>query len=171
MAVAGRHRERPRQQRHIRSSHVYPSHGHDARRGRPTRPAHGRGSAIAAALRQPHRRRRPHRAAGLDAGGLPADAGAPDQPARAQRDRRHAARGQLDLARADPQAQGHPDRQGAGRGRPRPLPVLGRRNPRHQPRPAARRPAFRQGQVQLDLQLPDPDLGRRRRHRLAGRRR
>ena len=29
----------------------------------------------------------------------------------------------------------------------------------------------RQGQVQLDLQLPDADLGRHRRHRLAGRRR
>jgi hypothetical protein len=31
--------------------------------------------------------------------------------------------------------------------------------------------ALGQGQVQLDLQLPDADLGRRRRHRLAGRRR
>jgi ring-1,2-phenylacetyl-CoA epoxidase subunit PaaA len=31
-------------------------------------------------------------------------------------------------ARAHPQAQGHPDRQGAGRGRPRPLPVLRRRD-------------------------------------------
>ncbi len=40
-----------------------------------------------------------------------------------------------------------------------------------QPRSADRRAAHRQGQVQLDLQLPDAHLGRYRRHRLAGRRR
>ena len=51
-----------------------------------------------------------------DAGGLPQDADPPDLAARALRDRRHAARGQLDHARADAQAQGDPDGQGAGRG-------------------------------------------------------
>ena len=39
------------------------------------------------------------------------------------------------------------------------------------PRPDARRAAHRQGQVQLDLQLPDADLGRHGHDRLAGRRR
>ena len=55
------------------------------------------------------------------------------------RDRRHAARGQLDHPRADAQAQGHPARQGAGRRRPRPLPLLGRRDAGHVARPAGRR--------------------------------
>ena len=58
----------------------------------------GRGDAARGALRRPHRRRRLHRGQGLDARALPQDAGAADQPARAFRDRRHAARGQLDHA-------------------------------------------------------------------------
>ena len=69
------------------------------------------------------------------------------------------------------QAQGDPAGQGAGRGRPRPLPLRRRRDPRRQPRRAGRPAARRPAEVQLDLQLPDPDLGRRRRDRLAGGRR
>ena len=87
------------------------------------------------------------------------------------RDRRHAARGQLDHARAHAQAQGDPAGQGAGRRRPRPVPVCRGRDAGHQPRPDGRCAAHRQGQVQLDLQLPHADLGRHRHHRLAGRRR
>ena len=117
------------------------------------------------------RTRRVHRAEGLDARGVPQDAGAADLAARALRDRRHAAGGQLDHPRADAEAQGHPARQGAGRGRPRPLSVRGRRDPRRVARRADRGAARRQGQVLVDLQLPDADLGRHRRHRLAGRRR
>ena len=127
--------------------------------------------ALQAKFDAAHRRRRLHRGQGLDARALPQDAGAPDQPARALGDRRHAARGQLDHARADPEAKGDPARQGAGRGRPRPLPLRCRRDPRHLARPALRRAAFRQGQVQLDLQLPDAQLGRHGHDRLARRRR
>ena len=47
----------------------------------------------------------------------------------------------------------------------------GGRDARRQPRPAAGALHERQGEVQLDLQLPDADLGRCRRDRLAGRRR
>ena len=61
--------------------------------------------------------------------------------------------------------------QGAGRGRPRALPLLRRRDARRRPRRAARPAARRPAEVLLDLQLPDADLGRRRRDRLAGRRR
>ena len=73
--------------------------------------------------------------------------------------------------RADAQAQGDPAGQGAGRSRPRPLPLRGGRDAGHLARPDDRRAAQRQGQVQLDLQLPDADLGRHGRDRLAGRRR
>ena len=73
--------------------------------------------------------------------------------------------------RAVAQAQGDPDGQGAGRRRPRPLSLRGRGNARRVARPAGRRPARRQGQVLVDLQLPDADVGRHRRDRLAGRRR
>ena len=48
--------------------------------------------------------------------GLSPDADPADQPACAQRDRRHASRGQLDHSRAVTAAQGDPARQGAGRG-------------------------------------------------------
>ena len=123
------------------------------------------------AFQAAHRRRRQDRAEGLDARGLSQDADPPDLAARAFRDRRHAARGQLDHARADAEAQGDPDGQGAGRGRPRPLPLCGGGDARRLARPARRRPALGQGQVLEHLQLPDADLGRHRRDRLAGRRR
>ena len=82
------------------------------------------------AVRGDHRAARPHRAARLDAGGLPQDADPPGRPARALRDHRHAARGQLDHARALAAPQGDPAGQGAGRGRPRALPLLRLRDPR-----------------------------------------
>ena len=103
--------------------------------------------------------------------GLPQDPAAPDLAARALRDHRHAAGGQLDLPRPEPQAQGHPDGQGPGRGRPRPVPVLRRRDPRPAARPDDAGPDRRQGQVLLHLQLPGPDLGGHGRDRLARRRR
>ena len=65
---------------------------------------------------------------------LPQDADPPDLAARALRDHRDAAGGQLDHPGAEPQAQGDPDGQGAGRGRPRALPLLRRPDPRHHPR-------------------------------------
>ena len=85
-------------------------------------------------LRPARRRRRADRAARLDARGLPQDADPPDRPARALRDHRHAAGGQLDHPRPEPAPQGDPDGQGAGRGRPRSLPVRRGRDPRRRPR-------------------------------------
>ena len=54
---------------------------------------------------------------------------------------------------------------------PRPLPVRRGRDARRRPRRPARHAAQRQAEVLLDLQLPDADLGRHGRDRLAGRRR
>ena len=112
-----------------------------------------------------------HRAARLDARRVPQDADPPDLAARALRDHRHAARVQLDHARAEPQAQGDPDGQGAGRGRPRALPLLGGADPRHLARGDDAAAHRRQGALLVDLQLHDPDLGRHGRDRLARRRR
>ena len=87
--------ERPeRNNRHVHASHGHDGQGRRRQEGRALR----RGNAARAALRRAHRRRRLHRGQGLDARALPQDAGAADQPARAFRDRRHAARGQLDHA-------------------------------------------------------------------------
>ena len=71
----------------------------------------------------------------------------------------------------EPAPQGDPDGQGAGRGRPRALPLRRRRDPGRRPRRPARQAPHRPAEVLLDLQLPDADLGRRRRDRLARRRR
>ena len=131
----------------------------------------GRDVAGGAGVPGAHRRRRQDRAEGLDAGGLPQDAGPADLAARAFGDRRHAARGQLDHARAVAEAQGDPDGQGAGRGRPRALPLLGGGDARRVARPDGRRSARRPRQVLVDLQLPDAHLGRHRHDRLARRRR
>ena len=102
---------------------------------------------------------------------LPQDDGPADRAARALGDHRHAAGGQLDHPGAVAAAQGDPAGQGAGRGRARPVPLLGRRDARRRPgrphRDADQRPA----EVLVDLQLPDADARRRRRDRLAGRRR
>ncbi len=70
-----------------------------------------------------------------------------------------------------PLAKVHPDRESAGRGRTRRVSVQRGGDPRREPRSAHRPVALRQGQVLEHLQLSDPDLGGRRRHRLAGRRR
>ena len=119
-----------------------------------------------------HDRRGPaDRAAGLDARRLPQDADPADRPARALRDHRHAAGGQLDPPRAVPAPQGDPAGQGAGRGRARPVPLRRGRDPRRRPRGAHREADRRPAEVLVDLQLPDADLRRRRRDRLAGRRR
>ena len=70
-----------------------------------------------------------------------------------------------------PVAKVHSDREGAGRGRPRRLSLQRGRDPGREPRSAGRATAVRQGEVLEHLQLSDADLGGRRRHRLAGRRR
>ena len=118
-----------------------------------------------------HRAQRPDRAARLDARGLPQDAGPADRPARALRDHRHAAGGQLDHPGAVAAPQGDPAREGAGRGRPRALPLLGHRDARRLPRRAHRDAHRGPAEVLLDLQLPDAVVRRRRHHRLARRRR
>ena len=122
-------------------------------------------------VRADDREARPHRAARLDAGEVPRHARPPDRPARALRDHRHAARGQLDHPGPEPAAQGDPAGQGAGRGRPRALPLLRLRDARRQPCRAHRQAHRGQAEVLLDLQLPDAVVRRRRHHRLAGRRR
>src|SRR5438477_3561394 len=74
------------------------------------------GGDVAGRARVPgaHRCRHQDRAQGLDAGGVSQDAYPADLAARALGDRRHAARGQLDHARAELEAQGDPDGQGSG---------------------------------------------------------
>ncbi len=152
---------------------------HPARPGRdcqsperaPGRSRHRPGRRAPRGLLAGARRRRPGGAARRDARGLPQDADPADRPARALRDHRDAARGQLDQPCAQPAPQGDPDGQGAGRGRARALPLRRRRDPRRRPGGAARPAPLRAAEVLLDLQLPDPDLGRHRRHRLARRRR
>ena len=138
--------------------------------GRRSRPDRGRRAAPPRVRR--HRRGGPsHRAARLDARGLPQDPDPPDRPARALRDHRDAARGLVDHPRAVAAAQGDPAGEGAGRGRARDVPLRRGGDPRRRPR-RAHRPAHRgPAEVLVDLQLPGPHLRRRRRHRLAGRRR
>ena len=137
-----------------------PSHDDRPRRGR-----------AAAAVRRGDRAQRPDRAARLDARGLPEDAGPAGRAARALRDHRHAAGGQLDHPGAVAAPQGDPAGQGAGRGRARALPLLRDRDARRLPRRADRDAHRGPAEVLLDLQLPDAVLRRRRHDRLAGRRR
>ena len=122
------------------------------------------------AVRRDHRPQRPDRAARLDAGEVPQDPRPPGRPARPLRDHRHAARGQLDHPRALAAPQGDPAGEGAGRGRPRALPLLRVRDARRLAARADRDAHRGQAEVLLDLQLPDPVVRRRRHHRLAGRR-
>ena len=129
------------------------------------------GDDAAAALRRDHRARLAHRAARLDARRLPPHPRAPDRPARPLRDHRHAARGSVARQRAVAASQGRAHRQGAGRGRPRALPLLRHRDARRRPRRPHRRAHHVAAEVLLDLQLPDPQLHRRRHDRLARRRR
>ena len=91
--------------------------------------------------------------------------------ARQQRADGRPARARVDHARADAPPEAGPDRQGPGRGRPRPAALPRRRGPRQAARGDVRRPARRQDEVPQRLPLPDAELGRRRDHRLARRRR
>ncbi|CAA9322001.1 MAG: 1,2-phenylacetyl-CoA epoxidase, subunit A, partial [uncultured Gemmatimonadaceae bacterium] len=118
-----------------------------------------------------HRRRRPDRAAGVDARGVPQDARAADLAARALRDRRDAPRGELGDARPHPRAEGDPPRQGAGRGGARALPVQRGRDAGRVARRAHRAAQHGEGQVLEHLQLPHAHLGRHGDDRLAGGRR
>src|SRR5256714_3460557 len=77
----------------------------------------------------------------------------------------------MDPARANAPAEAGPDREGAGRGRPRTADLPRRRGPGQAARAVPRGPDQRQVQVPQRLPLPDKDLGRCRRDRLARRRR
>ena len=118
------------------------------------------------------RGQRPDRAARLDARELPQDAGPPDRPARALRDHRHAARGQLDHPRARRCAA---RRSCWPRCRTRPATACTSTPPARRSAPTARELTEKlhrgPAEVLLDLQLPDAVLRRRRHHRLARRRR
>ena len=102
---------------------------------------------------------------------LPQDPDPPDRPARALRDHRHAAGGQLDHPCAQPAPQGDPDGQGAGRGRSRSVPVRGGRDAGCDREELLELLHDRQAEVLQHLQLPDADLGRHGRDRLVGGRR
>ena len=128
-----------------------------------------RGRRARRAVPGAHRRRGAHRAERLDARGLSQDADPADLAARAFRNRRHAAGRQLDHPRAVAAPQGGAAGQGAGRMRPRALSLRRGRNARRLARGTGRPDAGRQGQIFLDLQLSDADLGGYRRDRLAGR--
>ena len=143
----------------------------DGRDRRPQGAGRRRDVARGASVPGACRRRCQGGAEGLDAGGVSQDARAADPAACALGDRRDVARGQLGDARADAQAQGHPDGQDPGRGGARPLPLLGGRDAGRLARRSGARPARRQGQVFVDLQLSHADLGRHRCDRLARRRR
>ena len=79
-----------------------------AQEAKPARPMRQRRRGGARSrVRGAHRSGRIHRGQGLDARALPQDAGAPDQPACAFRDRWHAAGGQLDQ-RARPRSSARP---------------------------------------------------------------
>ena len=123
------------------------------------------------AVRGARRRRRQGRGDRLDARRVPDRRPALRRDARQQRADGRPARARVADARADPPPQARADRQGPGRGRPRPAAVPGRRGPRQAARGDVRRPARRQDQVPQRLPLPDGRLGRRRDDRLAGRRR
>ena len=91
--------------------------------------------------------------------------------AREQRADGRAARARVDPEGADAAAEARADREGAGRGRPRAADLPDRRGSRQAARRDVRRPALGQGEVPQRLPLPDEDVGRRRRDRLARRRR
>ena len=116
------------------------------------------------------RRRRPGRDGRPDARGLPQGADQVHRDARELGAHGRPARARVDPARADAPAEARPHREGAGRGRPRPAHLPRRRGPRQAARGLLRGPDRRQDQVPQRLPLPDEDLGRRRRHRLARRR-
>jgi hypothetical protein len=106
----------------------------------------------------PDRRRGEDRAQGLDAGGLPPHPDSTDLAARPLRDRRHAARGQLDHARASLRRKAillAKVQDEAGHGLYLYAPP--RRSARA--RESWSTSCSRQGEVLLDLQLPDADLG------------
>src|SRR5699024_3053312 len=107
----------------------------------------------AAAFRRNDRGRITHRTTGLDARAVPEDARAADGPARALGNHRDAAGRQLDHTRSEPETQGDPDGEGPGRGRPRTLPVLGRRNAWNRSADDDRAAHRRYRQIFVDLQL------------------
>ena len=124
------------------------------------------------AVRGAHRRRRLRRGDRLDARRVPDRGPALRRDARQLGADGRPPRARVADARADAAPQAGADRQGPGRGRPRPAAVPDRRGPRQAARGDVRRPARRQDQVPQRLPLPDRRLGRRRDDRLArGRRR
>ena len=135
--------------------HVHAGAQFVRRRGKP--PCRGRHACRA--ISGAHRRRRADRTQRLDACGLPQDADSADFPACAFRNRRHAARRQLDHPRAVLAPQGGAAGQGAGRMRSRAVSLCRGRDARRLARGTGRPDAVGEGQVFLDLQLSDADLG------------
>ncbi len=78
-------------------------------------------------------------------------------------------RARLDPPRTDAAAQARAHREDPGRGRPRTADLPRRRGPREAAQRLPRRPRLGQGQVPQRVPLPDQDVGRRRRDRLARR--
>ena len=76
-------------------------------------------------------------------------------------------RARLDPPRTDAAAEARAHREDPGRGRPRAAHLPRRRGPRQAAERLPRRPRLRQVEVPQRLPLPDEDVGRRRRHRLA----
>ena len=156
-------------------------HPDDRSAGTRSGPARGRATPSHLRRRRPARRalpglrgarpgRRQGRGRRLDARRLPDGRPALRRDAREQRAHGRPPRTRVADARAHPPAEAGPDRQGPGRGRPRPAPLPGGRGPGQAARGDVRRPAGRQDEVPQRLPLPHPELGRRRDHRLAGRR-
>ena len=128
-----------------------------------------RGSARAGVSRlRPVRRARRDRR--LDAGRVPQAADQVHRDARQLGADGRAARARLDPARADAAAEARADREDPGRGRPLPADLPRRRGSRQAAQRLPRRPDLGQVEVPQRLPLPDEELGRRRRDRLARRR-
>ena len=117
---------------------------------------------------------RPVRRAGrdgrLDARRVPRSADQVHRDARQLGAHGRAARARLDPPRADAAAQARAHREDPGRGRSRAADLPRRRGPRQAAERLPRRPRLGQVEVPQRLPLPDEDLGRRRRDRVARRR-
>ena len=122
-------------------------------------------------VRGAHRRRRLRRGDRLDARRVPDRRPALRRDARQLRADGRPPGARVADARADPAPQAGADREGPGRGGPRPAALPDRGGPRQAARGDVRRPARRQDQVPQRLPLPDGRLGRRGDDRLARRRR
>ena len=120
-------------------------------------------------LRSACARRRQGRGHRLDAGRVSDRRPAVRRDARQQRADGRPARARVAHAGSDPAPEAGPDREGPGRGGPRPVALPRRRGSRQVARGDVRRPAGRQDEVPQRLPLPDGRLGRCRDDRVARR--